>query len=179
MARLTQQDWLDHGLQSLADHGFTSLKADVLAQSLGMSRGSFYHHFADLSTFHAAVLEHWLTVSSLAVVTELEERDLDPESKIRALIGLVASGGSRLEQAVRAWAFSDAAVAATVAEVDRARLLYIEQVLGELDLDDGTASRRALILYLTNVGYSFLTTVMSLDEEAQAMADIAAYATER
>lgn len=176
MAKLTRKDWLDHGLASLESQGFTSLKADLLAKSLSVSRGSFYHHFTDLAAYHEAVLDHWLQVSSVAVVAALEAQGLDPKAKMQALISLVAGGASQLEWAVRAWAFTDTNVATTVAEVDRARLLYIAQVLAEMDLDDETARRRALILYLTNVGYTFLSGIMSPADEAQALEDVLALA---
>lgn len=172
MTKFSATDWLDHGLKSLEQHGFTSLKADVLAKSAGVSRGSFYHHFTDLADFHSAVLNHWLEKSSLDIVVELESLGLEPAAKIEALITLAAKATARLEQAVRAWAFTDASVAATVVEVDRARLLYIVQLLGEAGLDEQAARRRAILLYLTNVGYSFLADMLDADEQDQALADV-------
>lgn len=172
VTKFSAADWLDHGLSSLEEHGFTSLKADVLAKSAGVSRGSFYHHFTDLADFHSAVLNHWLEKSSLNIVVELEALDVEPAAKVEALINLAAKATARLEQAVRAWAFTDASVAATVVEVDRARLLYIVQLLGEAGLDPETARRRAIVLYLTNVGYSFLADMLAIDEQDQALADI-------
>lgn len=177
MAKLSKQDWLQHGLASLGSKGFTSLKADVLAKSLGVSRGSFYHHFSDLSSFHVELLDHWLEVSSLAVVTELEARDLEPKDKIEALITLVADTDNTLEPAIRAWAFTDPAVAATVADVDRARVAYIAQVLGELGLKKAAADRRATVLYLTNLGYTFLSPVLKPKEQDHVLADVISYAT--
>ena len=54
--QLSARDWLDQGLKALAKSGFTSLKAEPLAKAMGVSRGSFYWHFADIAAFHAAVL---------------------------------------------------------------------------------------------------------------------------
>ena len=56
--QLSARDWLDQGLKALATNGFTSLKAEPLAKAMGVSRGSFYWHFADIAAFHAAVLKH-------------------------------------------------------------------------------------------------------------------------
>lgn len=176
MAKLTKNDWLDHALEELAENGFTVLKADVLAKSLGVSRGSFYHHFEDLATFHRAVLNRWLEVSSLAVATELEGSGLPPTEKMSQLVSVVAAGTTRLEQAVRAWAFSSPEVAATVGDVDRARMDYIVQVLREGGIDAATAQRRGVLLYLSNVGYSFLADVLKPVEQKRALADVTAYA---
>src|SRR5689334_18004652 len=46
--RLAAADWVKAGLKALAADGVGALKADLLAKSLGISRGSFYWHFADI-----------------------------------------------------------------------------------------------------------------------------------
>ena len=46
--QLSADDWISQGLKALAKSGFTALKADPLAKAMGVSRGSFYWHFADL-----------------------------------------------------------------------------------------------------------------------------------
>ena len=176
MATLTKTDWLDHGLRSLSDHGFTTLKADILAKSLGVSRGSFYHHFGGLSDFHAQVLDRWVEVSSMTMVAELEVAEVEPKEKVRLMINLAATRASRLEQAIRAWAFTDSTVAATVAEIDRARLAYIETILADLDIDADTAKRQANVLYLTNVGYSFLSETLDAAELEQVITDLVDFA---
>ncbi|MEV0081899.1 TetR/AcrR family transcriptional regulator [Saccharopolyspora sp. NPDC050642] len=40
-----KQDWLDAGLEILADQGVPALTIDRLATKLGLTKGSFYHHF--------------------------------------------------------------------------------------------------------------------------------------
>src|SRR5213080_4575890 len=57
--QLSAKDWLDQGLKTLSERGFTALKAEPLAKALGVSRGSFYWHFADVGAFHTAILKHW------------------------------------------------------------------------------------------------------------------------
>ena len=56
--RLTKMQWLDHGLKTLAHSGASLLKAGTLAKSLGVTRGSFYWHFADVEDFHRQLLSH-------------------------------------------------------------------------------------------------------------------------
>ena len=62
--QLSAKDWLDQGLKTLAQKGFTALEAEPLAKAMGVSRGSFYWHFADINAFHAAVLAHWREVAA-------------------------------------------------------------------------------------------------------------------
>src|SRR5262245_40944342 len=70
--QLSAQDWVDQGLKALAKSGFTALKADPLAKTMGVSRGSFYWHFADIGAFHAAILKRWREVTTEQTITDLE-----------------------------------------------------------------------------------------------------------
>src|ERR1700710_340638 len=70
--QLSTMDWLDQGLKSLATRGFAALRAEPLAKAMGVSRGSFYWHFADIGTFHAAILRHWRDVAAEQVIAGLE-----------------------------------------------------------------------------------------------------------
>ena len=62
--KLSATDWLDQGLRTLAESGFTALKAEPLAKAMGVSRGSFYWHFADIGAFHTALLQHWRDIAA-------------------------------------------------------------------------------------------------------------------
>ena len=70
--QLSVQDWLDQGLKTLAKGGFTALKAEPLAKAMGVSRGSFYWHFADISAFHAAILKHWREIAAEQIIAGVE-----------------------------------------------------------------------------------------------------------
>src|SRR6266851_8625394 len=78
--QLSAKDWLDQGLKTLAERGFTALKAEPLAKALGVSRGSFYWHFADIGAFHAAILTHWREVAAEQIIANVEAaaRDQNP-----------------------------------------------------------------------------------------------------
>ncbi len=70
--QLSAKDWLDQGLKTLTHSGFTALKAEPLAKAMGVSRGSFYWHFADIGAFHAAILKHWRDVAAEQIIANLE-----------------------------------------------------------------------------------------------------------
>ncbi len=76
--QLSAQDWVNQGLKTLAKSGFTALKADPLAKAMGVSRGSFYWHFADIGAYHAAILERWRDVATEQIIASVQAA-LDPE----------------------------------------------------------------------------------------------------
>ena len=70
--QLSATDWLDQGLKTLSESGFTALKAEPLAKAMGVSRGSFYWHFADVGAFHSALLKRWREVATEQIIASLE-----------------------------------------------------------------------------------------------------------
>ena len=151
--QLSAKDWLDAGLKALAASGFTALKADPLAKSLGVSRGSFYWHFADLDAFHAAILLHWRDAAAERIIADLETVP-DRESPLRRLLHRSFSGHLALEKAVRSWATSDGKARAAVQAIDRRRLDYVETLLRKAGVPQDIAQTRAQILYWAFIGYA-------------------------
>jgi AcrR family transcriptional regulator len=148
--RLTAQDWIDFALTTLAREGFDTLKADVLARKLGVSRGSFYWHFRDLGTFHARVIEHWKETATEAVIADLE-RYASREERLEMLLRRIGHGGA-LEVRMRTWGGSNADAARALSDIDRRRREYIELLLVETGIAQPLAATRAQLLYWTHLG---------------------------
>ena len=131
--QLSAQDWLDQGLKTLAKSGFTALKAEPLAKAMGVSRGSFYWHFADISAFHAAILKHWREIAAEQIIADVEAASGD-ENPLAVLLRRVFGERLTLESAVRTWASVDPAARAAVQAIDRRRLGYVESLLTQSGL---------------------------------------------
>jgi AcrR family transcriptional regulator len=149
--RLTSRDWIDFGFTTLAREGFDALKADVLARKLGVSRGSFYWHFADLGTFHAGVIEHWKQMATEAIIADVDRYQV-PQERLDALLRHAFGEGAALEVRVRAWAENNAAAARALDDVDRRRREYIERLLLAVGLPPPLAATRTQILYWAYLG---------------------------
>src|SRR6266513_5676030 len=151
--QLSARDWLDRGLKVLARNGFTALKADPLAKAMGVSRGSFYWHFADIGAFHAAILKHWRDVAAEQIIANLEAASND-DNPIPLLLRQAFGGRLALENAVRTWATLDPAARAAVQAIDRRRLGYVEKLLKASGLSADIARARAQILYWAFLGFA-------------------------
>src|SRR5690242_18048426 len=115
--QLSAQDWLDQGLKTLAMQGFAALKAEPLAKAMGVSRGSFYWHFADIGAFHAAILKAWREVAAEAIIANVEAA-AEGDNGLAVLLRRVFSEKLALERAVRSWAAFDAAARNAVHAID-------------------------------------------------------------
>jgi len=151
--QLSAKDWLDQGLKTLAERGFTALKAEPLAKALGVSRGSFYWHFADVDAFHTAILKHWREVAAEQIIANLEAAP-DPPDRLPLLLRQAFGGKLALENAVRTWATVDPAARSAVQAIDRRRLGYVESMLRASGLSPSAARARAQILYWAFVGFA-------------------------
>jgi AcrR family transcriptional regulator len=149
--QLSARDWLDQGLKALAASGHAALKAEPLAKAMGVSRGSFYWHFADIGAFHAAILKQWREVAAEQIIANVEAA-AKHENPLPVLLRQAFSGKLALEKAVRSWATFDAAARAAVQAIDRRRLEYVESLLRAAGLPPETAQARAQILYWAFLG---------------------------
>lgn len=153
--QLSADDWISQGIKTLTRSGFTALKADPLAKTMGVSRGSFYWHFADLGAFHAAVLKRWREIAAEEIIAGVEA---DSDEPLTALLRRTFGARLDLERAVRNWAAFDPAAQAAVRAIDRRRLDYIETLLQRRGFSATIAQARAQILYWTFLGFALSGT---------------------
>ena len=169
--QLSARDWLDQGLKALAESGFTALKAEPLAKAMGVSRGSFYWHFADINAFHAAILARWREVAAEQIIANVEAAAKD-EDPLALLLRRVFSERLTLEKAVRSWANVDPAARAAVQAIDQRRLGYVESLLKQSGLSDAVARDRAQILYWTFLGFALSDQPLPKAREQALVAEI-------
>jgi len=156
--RLKRDDWLDAAFRAAIEGGFSSVRVLSLANTLGVSRGSFYWHFADHAELVGALIDRWYQ-RTIAMNQEAINIDPgDPTARIlRILDGAIAHSvedreHDRFEQALRSLASTDSAVAASLERVDRARLQLLHSYYFQLVHDDEAARELAALFYLAVVG---------------------------
>jgi AcrR family transcriptional regulator len=120
---------------------------------MGVSRGSFYWHFADVDAYRAAILKHWRDVAAEQIIADLEEHRQD-EPPLHRLLRRSFGDRLALERAVRSWATSDPVARKAVESIDRRRLGYVESLLEQSGLPQDTAQARAQILYWAFLGFA-------------------------
>ncbi len=129
--RLSPEKWIDAGFAALASQGPNALAAEPLARKLGTTKGSFYWHFKDVPTYHAALLRHWHAQALSSVVEQLEENG-PADTRLRQFGYCILNNPS--EAALRVWAQSDNIVAACLTEVDDERSTYLNHLLRQFGL---------------------------------------------
>ena len=169
--RLSRRDWLDLGLAALSEHGARGLTLETLCARARRTRGSFYHHFADMEAFKAAVLDRWIERDARQIVAEVERSGPGGAARRARLDTLAMGVDHRLEVAVRRWAGSDPSAAAAVRRIDHERIAY----LADLYVQEGAgdAHDRATIEYAGFIGMQHLGLITTEPERAHRLAGLA------
>ncbi|MET8850977.1 TetR/AcrR family transcriptional regulator [Amycolatopsis sp. NPDC004625] len=149
MPPVTRQAYFGAALDLLAEHGFTELTVGALCRALGVTSGSFYHHFGGWPGFVEQLLDHWENRQ----VRILRERNFGtggPSADFAALMDLTLGLPHEAEAAIRAWARNDETVRAAQKRVDDARVRTVGRVV------EAIVGDRALARTLTSLGLAML-----------------------
>jgi AcrR family transcriptional regulator len=152
--------WIEAGLAELAKGGVDRVRVEVLATSLGVTKGGFYRRFKDRRALLDALLQTWARGRIAAIEKQIEQGGKSARERLKSLIRLyserVSAQGMAIELAIRQWAQSDPAAASAAATVDDARLRNVAQLYRQLGLDAADAEGRAVLFYAFIFGQSLL-----------------------
>ena len=142
--RLTRQDWIDTALELLSLSGICAVTVDRLAANLRITRGSFYHHFADREDLLRAVLEHWAQQWTYKIREQVTALGLDPSTTLLALMNTIRNNrAADYDAPIRAWALHDPLARDVVMQVDEVRLDFIQSQFQALGFSGMEAESRA------------------------------------
>jgi AcrR family transcriptional regulator len=157
----SKSDWIQAGLAAVADDGPNGLRIDRLCRRLGVSKGSFHHHFAGSGDFKQTILVAYETLVVEALDQAIGHTASDsPKAALASLTAAIASAESfhrpDLEVAMRAWAFSDPEVRAVQERVDTRRLESLQRIWIRILDDPAEVHTAALLPYLVGIGASLV-----------------------
>jgi AcrR family transcriptional regulator len=156
--RLTRDDWLDAAFMAVVDGGFDQARVLVIAEKLGVTRGSFYWHFSDHADLITSLLKRW-EMREIELDKRLQADDTeDPKADLERLLdAALAHAGVdleniRFELALRGLGRRDATVATMLVGIDAGRMNLFEQKFLRLTGDTKTAGELAVLFYLVIAG---------------------------
>lgn len=163
MARLTKKDWLEEGFKILTEFAQDKLKIMYLCERLGVTRGSFYHHFTSIENYVSELMEEWEDQNTMEFI-RVASQGQSPEDKIELLNNQVKRTNHALETSIRSWSFYKPIVKKHLEKVDRIRLSYLENIFEESGMPSEQAKLKAKLEYILLVGLQQLFPDMPEDE---------------
>lgn len=166
MARKSKQDWLRGGLNILVDRGPDGLNVDTLTGHLGVSKGSFYHHFAGLAEYRSQLLAHLEQIGFADVVAQVDDA-LPASEQLDQLTSELSRLDLSGDRALRLWAERDREARALVERLDRRRMAYLTQLLTQVLGDRAEAEAFARMGYALFLGAGQMRPPMEGEEYRQ------------
>lgn len=138
--RLNGTEYFAAATELLAEYGSDGLTIVALCGRLGVTKGSFYHHFESMPGFVSRLLA-WVRHENHELV-RLFEREQDLPRQLDLAIGTALRLDHAAEAALRAWGRSNREVAETISAVDHERQRYLERAF----VAAGTPTEEAVVL---------------------------------
>ncbi len=176
--RRTKSEWVDGALAALCAAGIDGVRVEPLARSLGVTKGSFYHHFDNRRALHLEMLSEWERLGTSMIIDVVDEAADDPEARLRLLMMNTYGAddvADAIEAAIRAWAAGDEVASEAVRRVDDRRVGYVAKLLSEAGMTPAQATRRARLMYRHLIGEFIWRTSggpASTRRELNEMADL-------
>jgi AcrR family transcriptional regulator len=163
--RLGANDWCMAALAVIGERGVDQVTVEGLARDLGVTKGSFYWHFADRAALLAAALELWERSATTAIIDRLEGI-ADPSERLLALFAAsfadTENGPLDAALVVRA---DDPVVGPVVRRVTEQRIAFLVGLFRDAGLTPATARRRARQAYSTYVGHFHVRRALPDDRD--------------
>ena len=129
------------------------MAVEPLARALGVTKGSFYHHFSSREELLEAALERWESLGTEGVLEQVAR--LPPVERLEALFGAASEGTIDPMWAVLVQLSAhrhDPRIGPVLERVTRRRLAFLTRTWASAGLDPAEAERRAWLAYSAYLG---------------------------
>ena len=163
MATTTKRKWLEEGLTLLGESGAGALTIEMLTSRLGVTKGSFYHHFQHFQYYKEHLLSFYEDERTLQVIESAEQHEV-PLDRLERIIQATLHHPNQLEVSIRAWALQDPFVQSYQQRIDQRRLAYLAELVFLICHDRERAHRISQLFYSIYVGSQHLLPPVQGDE---------------
>jgi len=151
--RTARERWVDVGLKALASGGLDSVRVEVLAAELGVTKGGFYGYFKGRPQLLEEMLDEWERRFTEEILAQAVSEGGDARQQLRRVGELSATNDfHRVDLAIRAWAGFDAVVADRLRRVDNLRMDFLRKQFGAFVADPEEVEARSTLLFALAVG---------------------------
>jgi AcrR family transcriptional regulator len=157
---LSRESWIAAALRLLEKNGIGSVKIDLLARQLRVTRGSFYFHFSGLGDLQQSLLKEWRRRNCLPFEALGANTGLNGLALFERTVGIwvdEAPFRPLLDLAVRDWSRNARKLASEVEGADGLRIALLERAFRAIGYADEESLVRARITYFHQIGYYALS----------------------
>ena len=152
-ATLSASDWEQAALDLIAEKGVSALAVEPLARRLGITKGSFYWHFATRDELLEQALKRWERRDFEHLARSLDSDQPAAERLAEFILRTSRQNRSHQIHAALCAASDHPRVKPYIERITQRRLQYLARAFSELGMDDDAARHRARLTYTSYVGY--------------------------
>jgi len=158
--RLGRQDWLEAGLNILAQTGPGGLRIDGVCKAMNVTKGSFYWHFQDRQDFLGSLFLYWRDRETTSLIQYVEATYTAPRDRIWHVVEFVTLGNYDVatEVTMRQWGQSDPTIREALKHVDEERLGFFTRQFGAAGFGAEDANLRAISVYSFTLSCGYMLT---------------------
>ena len=151
--RLSADDWEQAALDLIATQGVSAVAVEPLARQLGVTKGSFYWHFATREALLKAALERWEKQDIDALLNQVEPI-ADPRERLCELFRRTGrEAKSHVIYSALLRALDHPIVQPVMARVSQRRLDFLTRAYRQVGMNRNVAAHRARLAYAAYVGF--------------------------
>lgn len=149
---MTADAWAEAALEAIAETGVEAVAVEPLARRLGVTKGSFYWHFANRQALLQAALEQWERRETDEVLARAAQ-ERDPRKRLARLFR-EADGSQRAGRLylALAGAMENRPIQSVVRRVMKRRVEFLRECYTAMGLSAGEAWKRAVLAYSVFLG---------------------------
>ena len=171
--RLTAADWEGAALDLIAEQGVAAVAVEPLARRLGVTKGSFYWHFANRDALLEATLRRWEHADAEDLMAQVD-RIVDPRERLVELFRRTSREmRSHVIYSALLKALDHPAVQPVMQRVSQRRIQYLAVAFRSLGLSRREAMDRGRLAYSAYVG--FLQLMLQLRLQRMESAEFEGY----
>lgn len=174
MSRLNKEDWLQAGLELLADYDQSHINIQNLCDYLDITRGSFYHHFDGMPAYIQELLRYWRAENRELLLDAAQQLKTGVSAK-EIIQSLVPVAHRKAEMSLRSWSYYQQKIKPFLEKMDELRLDYLSEAYQRQGVPAEYAQRLAKIQYSVLLGLQQLhpdLTTEELQEMYQFFSDL-------
>ena len=158
--------WLTAAYDALLETGVDSVKIQLLAKKLNLSRTSFYWFFKDRQALLDALISLWREKNTGNVI---KQTTAYAETVTEAMLNVTDCWlnddlfDSQFEFAVRSWALQSPEILQEIQNADHERLSALSRMFVKFGHSEQQADVRARTIYLVQIGYISMQTQEDLE----------------
>ncbi|MEZ5217245.1 MAG: TetR/AcrR family transcriptional regulator [Ilumatobacteraceae bacterium] len=145
-----RDQWIEAGQELLRRGGIAAVKLHALTAELGLTTGSFYHHFSGMAEYLDALASAYGRAQVMRNLEGLD--DPDPRVRLRRVIDFTRERRMLpLGAAMRDWAGSNPVAAEAVRSTDAELLRFLARAFEDLGYSRRSARLRAQLMVSSGV----------------------------